>query len=187
MKGVMGMNVFRCTVCGYTLRDTMKPKNCPQCKAPAAKLAKATGKESPHGKGHLLGSAAGMDAALLEIIRQSYASECREIGISLAMSRVAKEEGYPEIAETFQRGAYEAAEHASEFAELLGDSVTSSTKKNLELRAAAEFGSTEDKARIAKLAKEGRQDAVHAVMQEMAKSGAQHHKQFESLLRRYFQ
>lgn len=187
MKGAMSMNMFRCTVCGYTLRDNAKPKYCPQCQAIASKLMKVSAKETLYVKDQLLGSAAGLDASFLEIIRQSCVSECLEVGMTLAMSHVAATEGYPEIAEAFQRCAFEAAEHASTFAELLGDSVTSSTKKNLELRAAAEFGSTEDKTRIARLAKESKLDQIHDLVLEMARVDAQHHKLFESLLRRYFQ
>ena len=134
MKGAMGMNVFRCSVCGYTLQDKAKPQNCPQCGAPAAKLKKVSTTENVPAQNQLLGSAARLDAPLLEDIRQSCASEGLKIGVSLAMSRVAAQEGYPEIAEAFHRCAMEAAEHAATFAELLSDSVTSSTKRNLELR-----------------------------------------------------
>ena len=183
----MGMNEFRCSVCGYTLWDKTKPKNCPQCGAPAAKLKKISAAEAAPVTAPLLGSASRLDAAFVENIRQSCASECLEIGVSLAMSRVAAQEGYPEIAETFRCCALEAAEHASKYAELLGDSVTSSTKRNLELRAAAEFESTEDKTRIATLAKESSLPLLHEAMLEMARGDAQHHKRYESLLRRYFQ
>jgi len=104
----------------------------------------------------------------------------------LAMARVAEREGYPEISEAYKRYAYEEADHASRFAEMLGEVITESTKKNLELRIEAEFGACAGKTDIAKRAKEKGLDAIHDSVHEMARDEARHCSGFKGLLKRYF-
>ncbi len=135
---------------------------------------------------HVVGIAAGVDTEVLEGLRMNFSGECTEVGMYLAMSRVAEREGYPEIAEAFKRYAFEEADHASRFAELLGEVVTNSTQKNLEMRAAAEFGACEGKTKLAKRARELNLDAIHDAVHEMARDEARHGKGFDGLLKRYF-
>ena len=135
---------------------------------------------------HIVGSAQGLDEEVVKGLRMNFTGECTEVGMYLAMSRQAEREGYPEIAEAFKRYAFEEAEHAAKFAELLGEVVTKSTKKNLELRAAAEQGACAGKLELAKLAKKLDYDAVHDTVHEMAKDEARHGAGFEGLLKRYF-
>ena len=135
---------------------------------------------------HIVGSAQGLDEEVVKGLRMNFTGECTEVGMYLAMSRQAEREGYPEIAEAFKRYAFEEAEHAAKFAELLGDVLTKSTKKNLELRAAAEQGACAGKLELAKLAKKLNYDAVHDTVHEMAKDEARHGAGFEGLLKRYF-
>ena len=162
------------------------PSACPQCKAPAEKFVLSDGAEKPYAAEHVVGIAAGVDPEILEGLRQNFAGECTEVGMYLAMSRVADREGYPEVAEAFKRYALEEAEHAAKFAELLGECLTDSTRRNLELRAAAEFGATEGKTALAKLAKAQNLDAIHDTVHEMARDEARHGKGFTGLLKRYF-
>lgn len=180
------MKEFRCTVCGYVHMGDTPPAACPQCKAPASKFVEVSCEAKVYAAEHVLGVAAGVDPEILEGLRQNFTGECTEVGMYLAMARVADREGYPEISEAFKRYAFEEAEHAAKFAELLGDVVTPSTKKNLELRAAAEFGATEGKTLLAKMAKAQNLDAIHDTVHEMARDEARHGKGFEGLLRRYF-
>ncbi len=180
------MKEYRCTICGYVHMGDTPPEFCPQCKAPASKFVEVSGEAKAYAAEHVLGVAAGVDPEILEGLRQNFSGECTEVGMYLAMARVADREGYPEVSEAFKRYAFEEAEHAAKFAELLGDCVTPSTKKNLELRAAAEFGATEGKTQLAKLAKAQNLDAIHDTVHEMARDEARHGKGFEGLLRRYF-
>ncbi|MDO4573267.1 MAG: NADH peroxidase [Clostridia bacterium] len=180
------MKEYRCTVCGYVHMGDTPPAACPQCKAPAAKFVEVSGEAKAYASEHVLGVAAGVDPEVLEGLRQNFNGECTEVGMYLAMARVADREGYPEVAEAFKRYAFEEADHAARFAELLGECLTPSTKKNLELRAAAEYGATEGKTALAKLAKSLNLDAIHDTVHEMARDEARHGKGFEGLLRRYF-
>jgi len=136
---------------------------------------------------HTLGAARaeGADEEMIKDLNAHFAGECGEVGMYLAMSRQADREGYPEIAETFKRYAFEEAEHASKFAELLGD-VVWDTKTNLEKRIAAESGACADKFRIAKNAKVKGMDATHDTVHEMAKDEARHGSGFQGLYNRYF-
>lgn len=134
---------------------------------------------------HVVGVAKGVDPVILEGLRAHFTGECSEVGMYLAMSRQADREGYPEVAEAFRRYAFEEAEHASKFAELLGEMVWD-TKTNLQKRMAAEAGACEDKKRIATLAKQQNLDAIHDTVHEMAKDEARHGKGFEGLYNRYF-
>ncbi len=179
------MKKFVCQVCGYVFEGPEAPQQCPQCKAPQSKF-KEMGGETVYAAEHIVGSAKGVDKEIIEGLNQNFNGECCEVGMYLAMSRVADREGYPEIAEAFKRYAFEEAEHAAKFAELLGDVVTDSTKKNLELRAAAEHGACEGKYELAKKAKELNLDAIHDTVHEMAKDEARHGCGFAGLLKRYF-
>ena len=176
-----------CTVCGYVWEGEEPPKFCPQCKQPASKfklLEEETGALT-FADEHVIGIAKGVDPEILDGLRAHFTGECSEVGMYLAMSRQADREGYPEIAEAFKRYAYEEADHASRFAELLGE-VVWDTKTNLKKRMEAEKGACEDKKRIATLAKQQTLDAIHDTVHEMCKDEARHGKGFEGLYNRYF-
>ena len=179
------MKRFVCSVCGYVHEGDTPPEFCPQCKAPASKFKEETGSMSWAAE-HTVGVAAGVSAEILEGLRQNFNGECTEVGMYLAMARVAHREGYPEIGLYWEKAAYEEAEHAAKFAELLGEVVTDSTKKNLELRVAAENGATQGKTDLAKLAKEAGLDAIHDTVHEMARDEARHGRALKGLLERYF-
>lgn len=177
---------FRCPVCGYVHTGETAPDFCPVCKAPGDSFVEISEEVKQYAAEHVVGIAAGVDAEVLEGLRMNFSGECAEVGMYLAMARVAEREGYPEVAEAFKRYAFEEADHASRFAELLGEVITTSTKKNLELRAGAEFGACDGKTKLAKRAKELNLDAIHDTVHEMARDEARHGKGFEGLLRRYF-
>ncbi len=174
-----------CTVCGYVHEGETAPEFCPICKAPASKFKKQEG-ERAWAAEHVVGVAKGVDEEILQGLRENFAGECSEVGMYLAMARVAHREGYPEIGLYWEKAAYEEAEHAAKFAELLGEVVTDSTKKNLEMRVDAENGATAGKFELAKKAKELGLDAIHDTVHEMARDEARHGKAFEGLLKRYF-
>ena len=176
---------YVCTVCGYVHEGDNPPESCPVCKAPAEKF-KAQAGERTWAAEHVVGVAQGVDAEILQGLRENFTGECTEVGMYLAMARVAHREGYPEIGLYWEKAAYEEAEHAAKFAELLGEVVTDSTKKNLEMRVDAENGATAGKMAIAKKAKELGLDAIHDTVHEMARDEARHGKAFEGLLKRYF-
>ncbi len=180
------MAKFICTICGYVHEGTEAPEFCPQCKAPKAKFKEQTGTMAWADE-HRVGVADNtIDAEVREGLKMNFQGECTEVGMYLAMSRVADREGYPEVAEAYKRIAFEEAEHAAKFAELLGEVVTPSTKKNLELRVEAEFGACEGKLAIAKKAKALNYDAIHDTVHEMCKDEARHGQAFKGLLDRYF-
>ena len=174
-----------CTVCGYVYEGEQAPEACPVCKAPASKFQKQEG-ELTWAAEHVVGVAKGVSEDILADLRANFEGECSEVGMYLAMARVAHREGYPEIGLYWEKAAYEEADHAARFAEMLGEVVTDSTKKNLEMRAAAENGATLGKTQLAKLAKEQGLDAIHDAVHEMARDEARHGKAFEGLLKRYF-
>ena len=180
------MAKFVCGVCGYVHEGDEAPANCPQCKAPAAKFVKQESTEAKWAIEHKIASVEGLDLEVVAGLRANFTGECCEVGMYLAMSRQAEREGYPEIAEAYKRYAFEEAEHAAKFAELLGEVLTSSTKKNLQMRAEAECGACAGKFDLAKRAKELGYDAIHDTVHEMAKDEARHGKGFEGLLKRYF-
>jgi rubrerythrin len=181
------MSKFVCSICGYVYEGDAAPAECPQCKAPASKFTEQTGGgKLEFADEHKIGVAQGLDAEVVEGLRMNFTGECTEVGMYLAMSRQADREGYPEIAEAYKRYAFEEADHASRFAELLGEVVNADTKKNLELRIAAEHGATAGKKAIATRAKELGYDAIHDTVHEMAKDEARHGRGFEGLLARYF-
>ena len=178
------MSKFICTVCGWSTEADSAPDRCPLCGATT--FTEAGGSEKTYACEHHVGDGKVNDNEIMEGLRANFAGECTEVGMYLAMARVAEREGYPEIAEAYKRYAFEEAEHASKFAELLGEVVTDSTKKNLELRAEAEHGACAGKLAIAKRAKELGFDAIHDTVHEMAKDEARHGKGFDGLLKRYF-
>ncbi len=180
------MKKFRCTVCGYIHEGDAAPENCPVCKVPASKFEELKEENMVWAAEHVVGIAKGVDPEIIAGLRANFEGECTEVGMYLAMSRVADREGYPEVAEAYKRIAFEEAEHAAKFAELLGECVTDSTKKNLELRVAAEFGATQGKVDLAAMAKKQNLDAIHDTVHEMARDEARHGKAFKGLLDRYF-
>ena len=178
---------WRCTVCGYIHDGAEAPEMCPLCKVNKDKFVEVESKDGDleFVTEHKLGDAKGADEELLKGLNDHFMGECTEVGMYLAMSRQADREGYPEIAEAFKRYAIEEAEHASKFAELLGD-VVWDTKTNLHKRMNAESGACEDKMRLARIAKEQNLDAVHDTVHEMAKDEARHGAGFQGLYKRYF-
>lgn len=180
------MSKFVCSVCGYVYEGEAAPKECPICHAPAEKFNKVEETAITWADEHKVGVAEGLDEEVVAGLRENFNGECSEVGMYLAMARVAHREGYPEIGLYWEKAAYEEADHASRFAEMLGEVVTDSTKKNLEMRAAAENGATLGKTQLAKLAKEQGLDAIHDAVHEMARDEARHGKAFEGLLKRYF-
>ena len=176
---------FRCTVCGYVHEGPEAPEFCPVCKAPKDKFVPVEENKMSWAAEHVVGVAKGVDPEIIEGLRANFNGECTEVGMYLAMSRQAEREGYPEIAEAFKRYAFEEAEHASKFAELLGD-VVWDTKTNLEKRYQAEAGACEGKLAIATRAKQLGYDAIHDTVHEMAKDEARHGAGFYGLLTRYF-
>ncbi len=179
------MKKFVCSVCGYVHEGDAAPERCPQCKVPAEKFVEQSA-ERAWAAEHVVGVAEGAPADIIEDLRANYMGECTEVGMYLAMARVAHREGYPEIGLYWEKAAFEEAEHAAKFAELLGEVVTASTKKNLEMRVEAENGATLGKFELAKRAKELNLDAIHDTVHEMARDEARHGKAFEGLLQRYF-
>ncbi|MBE6783640.1 MAG: NADH peroxidase [Ruminococcaceae bacterium] len=179
------MKKFVCSVCGYVHEGDAAPERCPQCKVPAEKFVEQSA-ERAWAAEHVVGVADGAPADIIEDLRANYMGECTEVGMYLAMARVAHREGYPEIGLYWEKAAFEEAEHAAKFAELLGEVVTASTKKNLEMRVEAENGATLGKFELAKRAKELNLDAIHDTVHEMARDEARHGKAFEGLLQRYF-
>jgi rubrerythrin len=181
------MKTFVCTICGYIFVGDEPPAQCPQCHAPREKfIEKKIEAMAPFADEHRIGVAKGLDAELVEGLRMNFSGECTEVGMYLAMSRQAEREGYPEVAEAYRRYAFEEADHASRFAELLGEVVTADTRTNLILRAEAEFGACEGKLKLAKRAKELGYDAIHDTVHEMCKDEARHGAGFRGLLARYF-
>ena len=179
---------FICTVCGYVHEGDQAPERCPQCGVPASKFKEVVdnGEALQFITEHHIGDGVVEDKEIMEGLRAHFNGECTEVGMYLAMARVAEREGYPEVAEAYKRYAFEEAEHAAKFAELLGEVVTDSTKKNLEMRAEAEHGACDGKLAIARRAKELGYDAIHDTVHEMAKDEARHGKGFDGLLKRYF-
>ena len=179
------MKKFVCSVCGYVYEGEAAPEKCPQCGAPASKFTEQSG-DMTWASEHVVGVAKGVSEDILEDLRANFNGECSEVGMYLAMARVAHREGYPEIGLYWEKAAYEEAEHAAKFAELLGEVVTNRTKKNLEMRVEAENGATAGKTDLAKRAKAAGLDAIHDTVHEMARDEARHGKAFAGLLKRYF-
>jgi rubrerythrin len=180
------MKNFICTICGYVHQGDAAPESCQLCKAPADKFTEQPTDGLAYADEHRIGVAQGADPEILEGLRQNFLGECTEVGMYLAMSRQADREGYPEVAEAYKRIAFEEAEHAAKFAELLGEVVDVSTKKNLEMRVLAEHGATQGKKDLAVMAKQQNLDAIHDTVHEMCKDEARHGMAFQGLLTRYF-
>ena len=179
------MAKFVCSVCGYVYEGEAAPEVCPICKAPAEKFVKQEG-EMTWAAEHVVGVASDVPEDIKADLRAIFEGECSEVGMYLAMARVAHREGYPEIGLYWEKAAYEEAEHAAKFAELLGEVVTDSTQKNLQMRVEAENGATAGKTDLAKRAKAANLDAIHDTVHEMARDEARHGKAFAGLLKRYF-
>ena len=187
------MKKWVCSICGYVFEGEAAPEFCPVCKAPADKFVEQSGDMSwaaEHVVG--VGKSFGADVPeevqkeIIEGLRSNFNGECSEVGMYLAMGRVAAREGYPEIALYWEKAAYEEADHAARFAEMLGEVLTDSTKKNLAMRVDAENGATQGKTDLAKLCKKYNLDALHDTIHEMARDEARHGKAFKGLLERYF-
>ncbi len=180
------MKKYVCPVCGYVHEGDTPPEKCPQCGVPGARFTVVEESARTWAAEHVVGVAKDVPEDILEGLRANFNGECTEVGMYLAMARVAHREGYPEIGLYWEKAAYEEAEHAAKFAELLGEVVTDSTKKNLEMRVEAENGATMGKFELAKRAKAENLDAIHDTVHEMARDEARHGKAFEGLLNRYF-
>ena len=178
------MKKFVCSVCGYVYEGAEAPEVCPICKAPKEKFIEQ-GEDLTWAAEHVVGVASDVPEDIKKDLRANFEGECSEVGMYLAMARVAHREGYPEIGLYWEKAAFEEAEHAAKFAELLGD-VVWDTKTNLKKRMEAEAGACEDKKRIATLAKQQNLDAIHDTVHEMCKDEARHGKGFEGLYNRYF-
>jgi rubrerythrin len=179
------MKKWICTVCGYVHEGDTPPEKCPQCGVGADKFKEQSG-ELAWADEHVIGVAKDADPEIVEGLRANFMGECTEVGMYLAMSRQADREGYPEIAEAYKRIAFEEAEHAAKFAELLGEVVVADTKTNLQMRVEAEYGACQGKKDIATKAKKLNYDAIHDTVHEMCKDEARHGKAFKGLLERYF-
>ena len=181
------MKKWRCTVCGEIVESDVRPDKCPVCGVPGEKFVEVKDEETSWATEHEIGVAKkDIPEELLEGLRANFSGECTEVGMYLAMARVAHREGYPEIGLYWEKAAYEEAEHAAKFAEMLGEVVTDSTKTNLEMRVNAENGACAGKFELAKIAKQNNLDAIHDTVHEMAKDEARHGRAFEGLLKRYF-
>ena len=179
------MKKFVCTVCGYIYEGEAAPEKCPVCGVGADKFIEKSGDLS-FADEHVIGVAKGVDQEIIDGLNANFIGECTEVGMYLAMSRQADREGYPEVAEAYKRIAFEEADHASKFAELLGDVVVADTKANLQARVDAEHGACQGKKDLATLAKKLNLDAIHDTVHEMCKDEARHGKAFKGLLDRYF-
>ena len=182
------MKKWRCLICGEIVESDVRPDKCPLCKAPGEKFVEVVETEMSWAAEHVIGVAKdpAVPAEIVDGLRANFQGECTEVGMYLAMSRAAAREGYPEIALYWEKAAFEEAEHAAKFAELLGECVSASTEENLRVRVEAENGATAGKFELAKMAKQLNLDAIHDTVHEMARDEARHGKAFQGLLERYF-
>ncbi len=181
------MKKWRCEICGEIVMGDRPPAKCPTCNAPEEKFVEVIEGDKQWASEHKVGIIDGVPEEIIEGLRANFNGECCEVGMYLAMSRVAFREGYPEIGLYWEKAAFEEAEHAAKFAEMLGEVLTDSTEKNLAMRVEAEYGATAGKTELAKMAKAAGLDAIHDTVHEMARDEARHGKAFEGLLKRYFQ
>lgn len=186
LKEIFNMKKWKCSICGEIVVSEYPPEACPLCKAPAEKFVEVVEGEMGWATEHEVGIIEGVSKEIVDGLRANFVGECTEVGMYLAMARVAFREGYPEIGEYWKTAAYEEADHASRFAEMLGECVTNSSKENLKLRVEAENGACAGKFELAKMAKAQGLDAIHDSVHEMAKDEARHGRAFEGLLKRYF-
>lgn len=180
------MKKWKCLVCGQIVESETRPESCPVCRAPGERFIEVSEEVAKWATEHEVGIIDGVPAEIVEGLRSNFNGECSEVGMYLAMSRVAYREGYPEIGLYWEKAAFEEAEHAAKFAEMLGEVLTPSTEKNLKMRVDAENGACEGKFELAKKAKQLGLDAIHDTVHEMAKDEARHGKAFAGLLKRYF-
>ena len=180
------MKKWRCKVCGEVVVGEHAPEKCPLCKAPTEKFEEVVENKLDWAAEHIVGVAKDAPEEIKEGLRANFNGECMEVGMYLAMARVAHREGYPEIGLYWEKAAWEEAEHAAKFAELLGECVSTSTKENLTVRVEAENGATSGKFELAKMAKQLNLDAIHDTVHEMARDEARHGRAFAGLLERYF-
>lgn len=180
------MEKWVCTVCGYMHVGQEPPEHCPQCMAPREKFNQIDDTGNPWADRHQVGIAAEAGDALKAGLTEHFRGECTEVGMYLAMARQADREGFPEIAEAYQRIAWEEAGHAALFGEMLGEVLKPDTRANLKLRAAAEHGACAGKADLADMAEKQGLPAVRDAVREMARDEARHGGVFQGLLRRYF-
>lgn len=180
------MKKFVCTICGYIHEGDSAPEACPVCHAPADKFVEKNENALSWADEHRIGIAKDVDPEVVEGLRANFVGECTEVGMYLAMSRQADREGFPEVAEAYKRIAFEEAEHAAKFAELLGEVVVADTRKNLQMRVDAEHGACQGKKDLATLAKKLNLDAIHDTVHEMCKDESRHGAAFNGLLQRYF-
>ena len=194
------MAKYVCSVCGYVYEGDNPPAECPVCHVSADKFKKVEG-ELKLAAEHEFGIYAKTvknnpditdedKKYILDQLKSNFTGECSEVGMYLCMARVAHREGYPEIGLQWEKAAFEEAEHAAKFAELLGSelevNMTDSTKKNLAWRVDCEYGATAGKFDLASCAKKNNLDAIHDTVHEMARDEARHGKALEGLLNRYF-
>ena len=194
------MAKFVCTVCGYVYEGDAAPEQCPVCKAPAKMFKEVAGEielAAEHEYGVYEKTVANNDNVsaedkeyILEQLKANFNGECSEVGRYLCMAGIAHREGYPEVGLYWEKAAYEEAEHAAKFAELLGETLETnmkaSTKENLAWRVDCEYGATQGKFDLAKCAKKNGLDAIHDTVHEMARDEARHGKALAGLLKRYF-
>ena len=194
------MKKWVCTVCGYVWEGETPPEKCPTCGVPAEKFKEMTDstKLAAEHEFGIYGKtvkdnpdiSAEDKQYILDQLKANFAGECSEVGMYLCMARIAHREGYPEIGLYWEKAAYEEAEHAAKFAELLGEdlepNMTTDTKKNLAWRVDCEFGATKGKFDLAACAKKNNLDAIHDTVHEMARDEARHGKALKGLLERYF-
>ncbi len=186
IQGETTMAKFICPICGYVHEGDSAPEKCPQCGCPGIKFIKDDGAQKVWAAEHVIGVGQGVPQDIYEGLKANFEGECTEVGMYLAMARAAHREGYPEIGLYWEKAAFEEAEHAAKFCEMLGELVSPSTKVNLEKRVEAENGATSGKFELAKRAKEEGLDAIHDTVHEMARDEARHGRAFEGLLNRYF-
>lgn len=180
------MAKYICTVCGYVHEGEAPPEFCPQCKAAQVKIRLMNQDVAAWADEHRVGVVEGVEAAIIEDLRSNFLGECTEVGMYIAMSRQADREGLPEIGEAYRRIAFEEAEHAAKFAELLGEVLCADTKRNLQMRVEAEYGACDGKKKLANKAKQFGHDAIHDTVHEMCRDEARHGAAFRGLLGRYF-
>ena len=194
------MKKFVCSVCGYVHEGDAAPEKCPVCKVPAEKFKEQVGEmklAAEHEYGIYEKTVANNPDIsaedkkyIFDQLMANFNGECSEVGMYLCMARIAHREGYPEIGLYWEKAAYEEAEHAAKFAELLGEALEpkmkDTTKDNLAWRVDCEYGATNGKFELAALAKKLNLDAIHDTVHEMARDEARHGKAFEGLLQRYF-
>ena len=184
------MKKWRCLVCGQIVESDVRPEECPVCHAPGEKFVEVKDEEMNWAAEHAVGIAKGVPEEIVEGLRANFNGECSEVGMYLAMARVAFREGYPEIGLYWEKAAYEEAEHAAKFAEMLGSdlepNMKATTKDNLAWRVDCEFGATAGKVDLAACAKKNNLDAIHDTVHEMARDEARHGKALKGLLERYF-